>query len=198
MARKKTGGISKRHALDDRELKFVRTYSAFGEKNAAEAYRRAFLVELGGKWYEPDAKGAADPSREVDAREANKRSQALKKLDHIQGWVEELRGAPGDHARQVLADAVLFTSDATAIKAAEKVLADEDKLSFREDVEYWAEVMCAIGTEVVLEVNGAEVTVPLKALLPQFADATPPDDVIDKTIRTLEMYRDARRADRTG
>lgn len=188
---KRSGGISKRHALDERELKFVKTYSAFGEKNAGEAYRRAYLVKINDVWYDTDPKGAADLTRPVNPRTANKRAEALKKLAHIAGWIEELRAPPGEHARQILTDTALFGDDGIALKAAEQVLKDEDKLSFRDDVEWWAEIMCAIGTEVVVQIGGAEVTVPLKSLFPQFAEATPPAAVIDKTIRTLEMYRDA-------
>jgi hypothetical protein len=31
-------------------------------------------------------------------------------------------------------------------------------------------------------------------MFPQYAEAVPPADVIEKTIRTLETYRDAQRA----
>jgi hypothetical protein len=74
-------------------------------------------------------------------------------------------------------------------QAANAILEQEDKLGARDAYEHWAQIMCAIGTEVVLEVPGkGEVVVPLKALFPQFAEALPPDEVVRKTIKTLEEF----------
>lgn len=192
-ARKRTTRISHRHALDSDELMFVRIFVAFGKQNAAEAYRRAYLAKNEeGNWFLRDKKGDPRLDKPVDANTASKKATALLKQDHIAGYIAELDQGAGDAARQTLTDAVLFTDDQLSLKAAEKVLADEDKLGFRDAVELWAEVMCALGTEVVLAVDGAEVVVPLKAMFPQYADAIPPLDVLDKTIRTLEAYRAAR------
>jgi len=50
-------------------------------------------------------------------------------------------------------------------------------------------VMCAIGTEVVVDVpGGGQVIMPMKALFPQYAEALPPDDVVKKTIKTLQQF----------
>jgi hypothetical protein len=184
--------ISRRHALNDKELAFVRIYSAFGGQNAAEAYRRSHLAEdEDGNWYEHDKRGEPRLDRPVDAKAASKRAAALLAQDHISGYLEEMKLGAGDHARQQLADAVLFTDDTTALKAAEKVLADEDKLGFRDAVQKWAEVMVAIGTEVVVPLpDGREAVVPLGSLFPQYATAMPPVDVIEKTIRTLQAFKE--------
>jgi hypothetical protein len=185
--------ISARHALSTDELMFVRIYSAFGEQNAAEAYRRAFLLEDDdGGWFEKTKKGVIREDKPVDPKSASTRAARLLSQDHIKGYIAELKQGAGDAARQQLADAVLFTNDATALKAAEKVLADEDKLGFRDAVERWAEIMCAIGTEVVVPVpGGGEVSFPLRDMFPTYAEALPPQDVIEKTIKTLEVFRDA-------
>jgi hypothetical protein len=197
MAAKRAQRISKRHALSNDELLFVRIYSAFGEQDAAEAYRRAFLTQNDdGDWFEQTKKGEIRLDKPVDAKKAHTRAAALLAKPHILAYIEELKAGAGDAARQVMADAVLFTDDATALKAAEKVLADEDKLGFRDAAEKWAEIMCAIGTEVVVPVpGGGEIVFPLGELFPSYREAKPPRDVIEKTIRSLEQYRDARDAE---
>lgn len=190
MSKKNTQRISKRHALTDKELSFVRIFSAFGETNAAEAYRRSHLgQDDDGNWFELRQNGELREDKPVNPANASKKAAALLVQPHISGYLEELKQAAGDSARQQLADAVLFTDDSTALKAAEKVLADEDKLGFRDAVEQWAEIMVAIGTEVVVPVpGGGEVVFPLGQLFPQFAASRPPAEAIEKTIRTLQAY----------
>lgn len=191
---KKQASISVRHALTDEEIRFVRVYTAFNYTNVSEAYRRSHLVSNpDGDWFMRDAKGEPRLDKPMDARACHKCGTALLRLEHIQSYLAELRGSPGEQARTTLTDAALFGDDSLALKAAEKVLQEEDKLGFRDSVEWWAEVMCSIGAEVVLKVGDAEVVVPMKAMFPRFHDSLPPLDVIEKTLRTLEVYRDARK-----
>jgi RNase P subunit RPR2 len=49
-----------------------------------------------------------------------------------------------------MADQVLFGDDQASLRAAQYVLADEDKLGFRDAVERYAEIMTEIGAEVVV------------------------------------------------
>jgi len=184
--------ISNRHAMDERELAFVRIYVAFGERGAPEAYRRAYLAfdEESEQWYPRLNNGEANLEKPpVGNQTAYRKAQALLELQHVQAYIEELKNSSGDLARQVLSDAVLFTDTKTALNAAERVLDDEDKLGFRDAVEQWAEIMCAIGAEVVLNDTGESV--PMRALFPRYAEATPPSDVIQKTIESLNDYRDS-------
>ncbi len=191
--RKRQGLISSRHALTEQELAFVRIYSAFGHTNATEAYRRAYLgQDDDGNWFDLSRTGDLRTDKPVTAKAAQNRAAALIRQDHIAAYIAELKGQAGDHARQTLTDAVLFTKDQTALKAAEKVLQEEDKLGFRDAVEQWGEILAAIGTEVVVALpDGREAVVPFGRLFPTFEGATPPPDVITKTIKTLEAMRDA-------
>lgn len=183
--------ISARHALTDQEFSFVRIYAGFGEKNAAEAYRRAFCI-LGpdGEYYLRTEKGEA-AGEPLNARAVGKRATALLNQDYIQSVLTELKRAPGEAARAVLAEQTLFSADGQALRAAQRVLADEDKLGFRDAVDQWAMVVCAIGTEVVVPLpGGGEVAFPLREMFPRYRDALPPVDVLLKTEKALRGYRE--------
>jgi hypothetical protein len=187
--------ISNRHALLDSELAFVRIYTAFGETNAPEAYRRAYLAEgEDEQWYPRTRTGEADMEKApVDNRTCYRKAQALLATDHINSYIAELKDSTGDLARQQLADTMLFTDDKLSLAAAERVLEDEDKLGFRDAVEQWAEIMCAIGAEVVVPApGGGEVIVALRELFPHYSESMPPADVIQRTILSLQDYHAAR------
>jgi hypothetical protein len=186
--------ISNRHALIGNELMFVRIYVAFGEDNAPEAYRRAYLSyndddEL---WYPRKANGDGDFTKTpLDPKQCYRKAKALLDADHIQSYIAELRESAGDLARQQLSDTMLFTDEKLSMQAAERVLDDEDKLGFRDAVEQWAEIMCAVGAEVVVLLpDGTESVTPLRNLIPAFKDSAPPRDVIERSILSLQDYRD--------
>jgi hypothetical protein len=181
--------ISPRHALTAEEFDFIKKYLAFGKKNGPEAYRRAFLVVgADGHWYArgPKDEPAGDP---LTAGEIGKKAAALLAKDYIADFLDELDRPTGDHARDVLAEEVMFGDDRSRIKAVERVLDDEDKLGFRDAVDQWAERMCAIGTEVVIPLpGGGEVSFPLREMFPRFAEALPPRETLEKTMKSLDQY----------
>jgi hypothetical protein len=167
--------ISAKHALTKEELDFCKKYLA--GLPAATAYRRAFFPKL----------DDGDPEL-PDSKKRSQRAHDLLKQDYIKRYLTEVgEAAAGDNARTLLAERALFDDDRMA---AEKILEQEDKLGMQDAFERWAEVMCAIGTEVVVPVpGGGEVVFPLREMFPRFAEALPPVDAIEKTIRTLEDYR---------
>jgi len=169
--------ISPKHALTTQEREFCKKYVAFGKRNAPEAYRRSFLTDEEGN------------VTRVAPKEVSRRVKVLLKHDYITAYIDEIDRPPSDHAREVLAEQVLFGEDATARRAAEQILQQEDKLGFRDATEKWAEILCAIGAEVVVPLeDGSEVTAPLKAMFPKYKDALPPEDALRKTIQSLDQY----------
>jgi hypothetical protein len=177
--------VSSRHALSDQEFDFCKRHLA--GLPAATAYRRAFLKETGtgATFASLDANGNG-VGPELDSKEVSRRASTLLKQDYIKAYLAEIANPAGDHARGVLLEKALFEGDRMA---AQTILDQEDKLGARDAYEHWATVMCAIGTEVVVDLpGGGEAVVPLKGLFPQFADALPPPDVVRKTIATLEAY----------
>jgi hypothetical protein len=182
-------GISARHALTEAEFRFVQVYAAFGERDAAEAYRRAFCVKVGECYYEKDGKGEPIEGKLVEPKEASKRAKALLDKPYIADTLAGLKIPAGDQARETLGEQVLFGTDQTRLKAAERILAEEDKLGFRDAADQWAEHMCRIGTEVVVPLpGGAEVVVPLASMFPQFSEALPTPDALAKTMQSLDQY----------
>jgi hypothetical protein len=177
--------VSTKHALNEPELRFCRAYLALGKKNASEAYRRSHLLYYRGAYYDTDDKGerSGDP---VKAKDVGRRAGLLLRQDHIQRYLAELEAPTSDHARSAMADQVLFGDEQSSLRAAQHVLADEDKLGFRDAVERYAEIMCEIGAEVVVPLPSKvsrvarcphcfeehkvefdlEVTVPFKEMFP--------------------------------
>lgn len=181
--------VSVRYALTDREFTFCRVYAAFGEKNAAEAYRRSHCVQQGEDYFEKDDSGKPCGPK-LNPKAVSKQASLLLGRDHIVAFIEELRNPTGDHARDALSDQVLFADDdGQRLKAAQRVLDDEDKLGFRDAADAWAERMCAIGAEVVVPIpGGGEVAFHAREMFPRFAEALPPRDVIVKTMKSLDAY----------
>jgi hypothetical protein len=132
--------ISARHALNESEFKFCKAYSA--GLNAPEAYRRAFVAEV------------EEIAPEKRTKEVSRRARALLKQDYIERYLEEIGHPAGERARAVLTDQALFGSEASSRKAAEKILADEDKLGFRDAVERFLEIMVEVGADVEVPLPG--------------------------------------------
>jgi hypothetical protein len=178
--------ISARHALTDQEFDFCRKH--LGGLKPATAYRRAFLVEAkdGMTYASLDAQGNG-VGEAIPSKEVSRRANILLEQDHITAFLTSMDKTAGEHARSVLLEQALFEGDRGS---AVKILEDEDKMGARDDYEYWAMVMCAIGAEVVITIDEStgEIVVPMKALFPQYTEALPPDDVVRKTIQTLEAY----------
>jgi hypothetical protein len=175
--------VSARHALTEQEFDFCKRHLA--GLPAATAYRRAFFIEKGGVTYESIAPNG-DGENEVSSKEVSRRASTLLTQDHIQAYLAEITNPAGDQARAVLLEKAVFDGDR---QAAQSVVDQEDKHNLRDAYEHWAMVMCAIGTEVVVDVpGGGQVIMPMKALFPQYAEALPPDDVVKKTIKTLQQF----------
>lgn len=181
--------VSVRHALTTAEFDFCRVFCAFGETNAAEAYRRSHCVQQGASYYEKDDDGKPVGSA-LSPKQASKQASLLLGREHIKAFLEELRNPTGDHARETLADQVLFSEDeGQRLKAAQRILDDEDKLGFRDASDAWAERMSAIGVEVVVPApGGGEVSFPLREMFPRYSAALPPPDVLVKTMKSLDQY----------
>ncbi|MHC4371178.1 MAG: hypothetical protein ACYSW8_26500 [Planctomycetota bacterium] len=150
----RAGAISAKHALNGDEVRFCQMYLAIGE-NGTEAYRRTFLIYESDvkQWFDLDAKGQRTGGP-IKAREIGKRASALLRKDYIQRYLDELRQSTGDAARSALAEHVRFGEPTEALRAASRILDDEDKLGFRDAVEEWAEIMCDVGAEVVVPLPG--------------------------------------------
>lgn len=169
--------LSKRHACTEEELEFCHAYVA-GLK-ATESYRRFMRAEIE-KWEGKHNK--AMPNKEMA-----RRAYYLLSQDHIKGYLKELEGqAPGDLARATLTELASLKQDRAA---AEKILEQEEKIGFKTGQERWAAIMCAIGTEVVVPLpGGGEIAFPLGSMFPQFQDASPPAEAVEKTIKSLDQW----------
>jgi hypothetical protein len=192
--------ISHRHACSDEELAFCKQIA--GGLPAATAFGRVFLKERrkGNRVerYEPEDYEHLKRNPQADvtavpAKEVSRRANLMLAQEHVKGYLAELTGSdPGDRAREVLTEQALFGDDTAARRAAEKILEGEDKMGMRDAYEQWAMVMCAIGAEVVVPIpGGGEAVADLREMFPRYSEALPPVDVIDKTIRSLEDYREA-------
>lgn len=141
--------ISARHALNDEEMRFCRIFAAMGGKNQAEAYRRAFFRPQDG-WTDDADAAERDPAlKEIPAaKTVSKRAETLLKQEYIVAYLEELKMDPGATARAVLFDQAATGDDTSARRAAEQLIAQEDKIGIVDAAVRWAEIMCQIGVPV--------------------------------------------------
>jgi hypothetical protein len=177
--------ISSKHALTRQELIFCKIYVAFGFTNHSDAYRRAFMERRAdGQYVAPPRTGMTadqlDAIEPITTKEINRRGKHLLSQDHIKAYIEEIGKPAGDHARGVLAEQAMFGAKAEALRAADKILEQEDKLGFRDAVTRFWEISCEIGAEVEVPLphdvtgkvtcphcaEGHEVTLPLRVLVP--------------------------------
>jgi hypothetical protein len=177
--------ISSKHALTGQELMFCKIYVAFGFTNHSDAYRRAFMVSnKSGKYVVPPRPGMTtdelDALEPITTKEVNRRGKHLLSQDHIAAYIEEIGKPAGDHARGVLVEQAMFGAKGDALRAADKILEQEDKLGFRDAVTRFWEISIEIGAEVEVPLphnvsgfvtcphcaEGHEVTLPLKARVP--------------------------------
>lgn len=126
----------------------------------------------------------ANKKTRLGSRISTEASQKLRS-PLIQAYVLELRGMDAETAKRVLLEDAILNDNA---KSAEKVIEQEDRLKFRDAVEAWAELLCAVGTEVVVPLGENEVSFPLSEMFPKFRGATPPPDAIRKTMRSLDEH----------
>ena len=195
MATRKDAGINPKYALSAGEIDFCKKYAALGYKKSAEAYRRAFMKKNaeGGYVDPPQEKMTNEELNNLEpltARQIDKKSQTLLLQDRIIGYLDSLSNKAGDVAYRVFHEQALFGEDSEAMRAADHLLKLEDQHALRDDFEKWAEVMCSIGTEVVVPLEGGtEVVFPLRAMFPDYQDALPDEDTITRTIKALEDYK---------
>lgn len=130
-----------RHALNLEELAFCRVYSALGETNAAEAYRRSFLAEVPEDEHPP-------------AKEISRRAKQLAERDHIRRYLDELNLSASEHARTTLEEQAKLGVGREAASAAAKILDQEDKLGLRDATLQWAAILVEAGADVVVPLPG--------------------------------------------
>ena len=187
MATTKPGaaGLNPRHALSQREIMFCRIYVAQGNAKGGDAYALSFYPEAykEGEWH-------VHPKLPTKDR-LTKLSSGLLGRRPVAEYVDFLSNTDaGSAARDVLHESALVGDGADAQRAAARILDMEDKLGARDATERYAEMMCAIGAEVVVPIpGGGEAVMPFKEMFPQYSEALPPADVLDKTIRALEGYK---------
>ena len=174
-----SGAVSAKHALTENEVDFCRRFSSFGFKNAPDAYRRSFLVfnededDYEKLWCEKRFDGR--PGKHVTGKETRSRAALLLRLDYIQNYLEEIKKPAGEHARSVLADQVRFGEDSEARRAAEGILAQEEKYGINDAVIIWANLLRDIGAEVVVPVPdrcpscgaGIEISTSFESVFPK-------------------------------
>jgi len=155
-----------------------------------EAYRRAFAGDLQREAEKLAEKAERQLEDWRDFLPTNKalsaRARTVLESEWVVMFMDEQEKEPGEVAREVLVEKAQFEGDR---RAAEIIIDQEDKLGFRDAQEKWAEIMCAIGAEVVVPLpGGEEVVVPLKSMFPKYEDALPPPEVIEKSIKALDQH----------
>lgn len=168
--------VSARYALTTDEREFCRRHLAFGEAQRQESYRRTFLIQHEGKWYDRDSHGGPNLDKRRMGDEITKLVDSLLGREHIQAYIEELKKPASEHARDALADDVRFGKGREKLSAATKILEQEDKLGQRDAVELWGQIMSEIGAEIVVPLPttchacGArqEVAVEMAEMFPQW------------------------------
>lgn len=152
--------VSAKHALSPRELEFCKVLESTGGTNPFIAYVRAFCYRSGDAIIEPKLPvdgldpvalrealraEAEDPIR---ADEVKARAAKLLQEPHIQAFMKEMRLPILDIARSRIGEQALFGDDKDGRLAAKQILDDQDALGVRDAAEYWAQILCEIGTEV--------------------------------------------------
>ena len=147
-----------------------------------EAYKECFpdlCEEVRIKERTGKIKGRVESRISVDAGHMFRRPQ-------VQEYYLELQKMDAETAKQVLLEDAVMNDN---WRAAEKVIAQEDKLAFRDATEMWAQILCSVGTEVVVPLpGGKETSFPLADMFPKFEGAAPPADALRKTIRSIDEY----------
>jgi hypothetical protein len=164
--------ISNRRGLNTHEREFCIQIAL--RRTQAEAYRRAYGIEEG----------------DITAKAASAAAQKLLKDDVIKGYIEELGGSASDMARSSYIDQLLIDgkNPSNLLGAAKQILEDESLQKKASDMDAFWERAAACGAEVVADVGGKEVVIPLRELMPQYKDAVPPPEVLKKTARSLQEW----------
>jgi hypothetical protein len=154
-----------RGVVEPEELRLAKIYLAFGKQDRAEAYRRAYCRKNArGEWV--DVRRDLEVTREdlleakvITPQDASIRGASILSQPHMQDLLAELQQSPGEHARQTLVDSILFGNSKEKADAYKQILADEDKLGFRDATEKWGEILCDVGAEVVVPLGVIKRTV---------------------------------------
>lgn len=147
-----------------------------------DAYKECFpdlCEEVRIKERQGKIKGRVESRFSVDA-------SAMFRRPQVQEYYLELQKMDAETAKQVLLEDAVMNDN---WRAAEKVIAQEDKLAFRDAAEMWANILVSVGTEVVVPLpGGKETTFPLADMFPKFREASPPPDALRKTIRSIDEF----------
>lgn len=167
--------LSPKHALDDEELHFLTKIA--GGLPVATSFRRIWPEQC------VDRAGEKLPAKDVHRKADRKFHEP-----HMQAFMEELQKSPKDIATTTVQEQMLLGDPVSARSSAKMVLENEDVLGALSDNERFWVIAAACGAEVEANVGGQVVRVPLTELMPKFKDATPPQDALDKTARSLEEW----------
>jgi hypothetical protein len=152
---------SSKRLLDEQEINFCLNWVATG--------------------CDPEQLGFAAKLANPDTSRRSYIAQARYYLENpaVNDYIAELLEPPVEAAKRKLIEQVQTGEGTTATRAAERIFELEDKLGARDDVTYWAQVMCEVGADVVVPLPGAchecgapyRATVPLVELFPQFKES---------------------------
>lgn len=162
--------ISPKHALDEEEIHFAMKVA--GGLAVATSYRRVWPEECA----------------DLTAKQIHRKADAKLKEPHIAAYMEQFSKSPKDLAIQTIQEQMLLGDPVAARTSASKVLENEEILGAMSDLERFWYVAAACGAEVETTVGNETVRVSLGELMPKFADATPPPEVLEKTAHSLEEW----------
>jgi len=194
--------LSPKHSLTQKEMKYCKIYASNGHKRPGDAYRQSFMERnLEGDYIEPPRDDMTRDEkldlRPHTASQINKKANNLLKQDKIRDYIDWLASRPGDIAKNAMVEQALFGEQNTQMRAAETLLDLEDKMGLKDGYEKWAEIMCLVGTEVVVPLPGShgrdeggprEVAFPLSEMFPKYKGKLPDKDTLTKTVKSLNDY----------
>ena len=171
--------------LSKPERMFVANYYQTGKTNATEAYQRAFFPEV---WNEDEGVWEDNPNLPSPRKKLHNAASALTLKPHIVAELERLDKTTQELAQDAIEDALKFGDAGEKARAADQAFKQMERMGRAEAAEIWAETLCAVGTDVVVDLeDGRSVRFPLKEMFPRYEDAMPSSDAIRKTMKTLDQ-----------
>ena len=185
--------------LQHREVEFCRLVARLGDEKAHEHFERTMMVlNSRGEWVwheRIDPHEIPEGARQdwIDAQPAapngtaKLRSKKMLERPEIRDAIEALRGNIADLARERLVDTMLTGTDATALRAAGRILQDEEKIREKDEFERWCEIACQVGMKMEFDHRPGEPREihDLRDAIYTDFEGFPSIDVLKKTRDTL-------------